>query len=150
MVTKDTRLLSLQFKICHNIIATNKRKKDWKIVESEICDFCTQTDTMVHHIWDCSFTKEILTNCCTQLSLNSLDFRKWEFIFGKNELAHDNICLIIKACIYNMRISRKKFSAKCFLRDVAIRRFADRKTLGAQKFREKWSFADALHLDKYL
>ena len=150
IVTKDTRLLALQFKICHNIIATNKRKNDWKIVESEKCDFCTQTDTLVHHLWDCSFTKEILTNCCNQLALNSLDFKKWDFIFGKNELAHDNICLIIKASIYDMRISRNKFSAKCFLRDVAIRRFADRITLNAQKFQEIWSFSDALQLDKYL
>ena len=96
------------------------------------------------------FTKEILTNCCNQLALNSLEFKKWDFIFGKNELAHDNICLIIKASIYDMRISRNKFSAKCFLRDVAIRRFVDRITLNAQKFQEIWSFSDALQLDKYL
>ena len=34
------------------------------------------------------------------------------------------------------------------MRDVPIRRFADRITLNAQKFQEKWSFSDALHLDR--
>ena len=55
---------------------------------------------------------------------------------------------IIKASIQNVRISRNKFSAKCFLRDIAIRRFAYRITLNAQKFQEKQSFSDALQLDK--
>ena len=39
IVTKDTRLLALQFKICHNSIATNKKKMIGKLLNQKYVIF---------------------------------------------------------------------------------------------------------------
>ena len=47
-VTKETDLLTLQYKLIHNIIATNKRRTDWKVTNQSKCSYCPETDTLIH------------------------------------------------------------------------------------------------------
>ena len=47
-VTKETFLIAMQLKLVHNIVATNKKKYDWKIIESPKCRYCLELDTVIH------------------------------------------------------------------------------------------------------
>ena len=94
--TKETTLIAMQFKIIHNIIATNKRKKDWGINESDKCSFCNNEDTLDHALWECIFTQDVLAKCLSMLNLTILNISKEQFMLGCDEMAMDNVLLIIK------------------------------------------------------
>ena len=47
-VIKETFLMAMQLKLVHNIVATNKKKYDWKIIESPKCRYCLEVDTVIH------------------------------------------------------------------------------------------------------
>ena len=49
----------------------------------------------------------------------------WEFIFGKDEIMIDNLSLMIKNYIYQLRNEHKHFSDKQFLYEVDLRFKAD-------------------------
>ena len=49
-VTKETVLIAMQLKLVHNIVATNKKKYDWKIIESPKCRYCLELDTVIHFL----------------------------------------------------------------------------------------------------
>ena len=69
LATNETKLISLQFKIIHNILPTQKRLHDWKISETALCQYCSDTDTLTHFFWDCSYTKKIIHKCFKILKL---------------------------------------------------------------------------------
>jgi DNA-directed RNA polymerase subunit L len=55
-LTKDTRILSLQYKITHRILACNDKLNTWKIKDNKICNFCDQIDTIEHYLYTCEDT----------------------------------------------------------------------------------------------
>ena len=82
-VTKETDLLTVQYKTIHNIIATNNRKTDWKISNQSRCFFCPEIDTLIHFFWECDATKAIIDKCLQMLKLLAFSFNKWDFLLGK-------------------------------------------------------------------
>ena len=100
--TKETYLIALQVKIVHNILATNKKMSDWSIKHSSKCDFCAGCDTVLHHMWECHHTRNIINFICR--NLKSDDFKnnltQPGFLFGTGDLRVDNMFLIIKSYIY--------------------------------------------------
>ena len=52
--TKESSLRLLQFKIFHNIVATNANLHRWKIKDTKQCDFCQEIDTIEHMFSLCS------------------------------------------------------------------------------------------------
>ena len=52
--TKETALIVMQLKIIHNVIATNKRKFDWKILDNS--KLCSSADNVIYYFWFCPFT----------------------------------------------------------------------------------------------
>ena len=125
-----------------------KEKKDWKINQSDKCDFCSDTDTVVHYFWECGFTKEIITKCLSVLKLSGLDVDKWDFVIGKNEKAFDNICGIVKYYIYQIRSNRSTFNEDIFLREIAIRWISDYDVTNDKALQEKWSIIQHINLEE--
>ena len=50
-ITRDTALISFQYKIVHRIIVTNNKLKLWKIIESENCSFCKRHPESICHLF---------------------------------------------------------------------------------------------------
>ena len=69
LATKETKLISLQFKIIQYILPTQKRLHDWKISETALCQYCSEIDTLTLFFWDCTYTEEIIHKCFEILKL---------------------------------------------------------------------------------
>ena len=114
---KETWLLSLQFKIVQNTLATNKRLCDWRIRQTSKCDYCEHEDTIVHYIWECHASQTIIANCLKTLKLeNELETKLnlVQFIFGFNNIRLDNLSMLITNCIYQCKKTKKMFLWKRF------------------------------------
>ena len=62
--TQEPKLVSLQFKIIHDIVNCNKNLFKWKISNSKICEFCKsgKKDTIVHALGKCALTRKFLND----------------------------------------------------------------------------------------
>jgi hypothetical protein len=57
LVTRDTKLISFNFKITHRILACGHNLYNWKINKDDICKICNkEPDTIEHHLVKCPDT----------------------------------------------------------------------------------------------
>ena len=140
--TKETYLLALQLKIIHNIVATGKKMKDWKLSMTDNCRYCNKQEDVLHFFWDCNFTKELIDKCKCSINIENMSFDKWDFLLGTNQIADDNIALIIKYYIYKVRQNNTMFSAKEFRQEIKIRMVSDKVSLPARIYNVKWVLSD--------
>ena len=138
-VTRETYLLSIQFKIIHNVIATNKKKYDWKIEKSFKCHFCSNMDTVYHYFWDCQQTKEIVRTCLDFLNLPRDLFTDFEFLFGKDDIQVDNVSILITYMIYSIRQHKKVYHDDYFAKEIEYRFMADKNSMPHEKLNVKWA-----------
>ena len=137
-------MLTLQYKLIHNIIATNKRKTDWKVANQSRCSYCPETDTLIHFFWECGTAKTIIAKCLQMLKLPAFSFNKWDFLLGKNDVSIDNLSLIIKSYIYKLRIHNNVFSEKEFKKEFEMRILADKMYKNVHVFDNRWKMFDQI------
>ena len=94
--TKETSLIAMQFKILHNIIATNQKRKVWGIKESDKCAYCNRIDTLDYGLWECVFSKNVMHECLTAVKQEHSMKEKDDLLLGSADIAVDNLALIIK------------------------------------------------------
>ena len=106
--TNHSKLLNLQFKISHRILATNKKLKLFGIKDSDICDFCNiEVETISHLFWECKVTKIFLNTIFAKLEEScalTIAGSEKVIIFGllpfSDNIAINNFLLITKCYIY--------------------------------------------------
>lgn len=52
--TRETKLQSFHFKVLHRIIPCNVYLKQIRIKDAEWCQFCDESDTIVHFLFICA------------------------------------------------------------------------------------------------
>lgn len=112
-ITKNSTLKWFQFRINHNILATNKFLNKIKIVNNPLCTFCkTSPETIKHLFWDCEISKAILRELHEWLHTRNINLTIEErsFIFGicqsKTSIMEQQILLETKYYIYFCRCSK--------------------------------------------
>ena len=59
-LSDDTLLRTFQYKINNRILYTNDKRYIFKLTDTELCSFYTETkDTLLHHLWECHFVKTL-------------------------------------------------------------------------------------------
>ena len=114
-----------------------------------------EIDTLTHFFWDCTYTKEIIHKCFEILKLEdelANIINKLNFLFGVGNIRLDNLSLIIKYHIYNLRKNRCTFDKEIFIKEVALRVSADRLNLNKNAFALKWRGLEGLTsgIEQYL
>ena len=141
--TNETQLIAFQFKILHNIVNNNANLKRWNIQESDECTFCTghNTDDVVHEFAACSWTREKITEIAREIGLSNTfrQITKTEFIFGQEDATLNNIILIIKHILHNVRQKQIPFHMNVFKAELYKRIISDERTLTSFKFMKKWA-----------
>ena len=138
-VTKETYLITMQAKIIHNAIATNKKKKDWKISVSDKCKYCNEEENVYHYFWECIFSQSVIQQCWNILKLNHLHLEKWDFLFGKNDIGIDNVSILIKYYIYTLRKQNKSYDQNEFVHEVHLRKLTDLRSMNKARYADKWA-----------
>jgi hypothetical protein len=100
-LTTDTRLIALQLKITHRIIACNTQLKTWKVNTSDSCDYCGQTDTIAHYLFECKQVRQMWNSIYKWWVTNTeigIPFTCNEILFGfpnPNDELSDYSCQIL-------------------------------------------------------
>ena len=55
--TMETRLQSFQFSLLHRFVVHKSRLKNMGLVNSEVCDYCLATDSIIHRFVECDQVK---------------------------------------------------------------------------------------------
>ena len=63
-------------------------------------------------------------------------------MFGKGDITQDNLTMIIKFYIYQVRKNNKSFYQSEFLNEIYIRCCTDNVAMSQEKFNTKWAFID--------
>ena len=93
-LVKEPYLQSFQFKIVNRVLNCNYNLYKWKIKSSNKCIYCSEIDTVQHHLYECPQCK-IIWNQLKKWMTKNLDF-SWKFsiceiIFGIVGPSDDNI-----------------------------------------------------------
>ena len=115
--SRETKIQSLQFKILHRIVPCKEYLFKRKGVDSPECEYCEQTDNLLHFFMECPRVAGFLnnakrwTNNVLQYSLEELDCR--QFLLGldgndQNSKVKNFLALNIKFYIYRQRLFHKK------------------------------------------
>jgi len=56
-LTNDTQLLNFQYKLTHRLTACKYNLYIWKIAKDNLCESCSEIDSIEHHLVNCSNTK---------------------------------------------------------------------------------------------
>ena len=95
-ITKDAKIIDMQWKIMHNIFPTRKLLFKYRVddVNSELCIECNQIDTIKHYFFDCKNIKEFWNEILPGITAN-------EALYGKPSMHNDcyKKVLHLKRCI---------------------------------------------------
>ena len=88
IATSDTKLQSFQYKISHNVFATNEFLFKCGIRLNADCDWCGEKDTLKHFLLYCPRSKALLLNIDKWLRNvyyvnNTIELTEGEFLLGK-------------------------------------------------------------------
>ena len=100
-ITKEPYLQSFQYKILNRILNCNDKLHTWKIKTTNICEYCSNIDTIEHHLFWCTNSQEFWNKVQKWIKDNldtSLKLTVCEIIFGiciENNKSIDMINFII-------------------------------------------------------
>ena len=121
-ITRETKLQSFQYRIIHRILPCNKWLNDIKILESNICNFCDEIDTIQHFLIECKCLDQfwdsfsLWWNRMSPVTIeNMIDLSEFKecviFGFPGNEdiVTVLNLCVLLaKYCIYIQKIVKNR------------------------------------------
>ena len=118
ILTKNSKVLMMQYKITHRLLAVNYNLKIWGKSETDLCKVCNQIENIEHVIYDCP--KTLALRNTLQLWWKSvfhftIMLSTLEIIFGIPNENNDNsinvynyIILYTKYYIYTQQKNKKK------------------------------------------
>ena len=151
-VSTDPKLHELQFKINHNILATNSLLYRCKIKNSDICDICHLDKENIQHLfWDCLTSKNLflkfhtwwikmtkLTDHYQQITKRTAIFGLWGYKPGI--ILYNHFLLLIKQYIWKNKAGTIHFDTLlCIFRNTrAIESYIAKKKGKTKNFLDKW------------
>lgn len=156
IVTKNTKLQWLQYRINHRIIATNKFLHMIKKVDNPNCSFCNnEIETIEHLFWNCEFVQILLEQLDDWFLTNgiSIPFTKQNMLLGNTEKifrgdSQNSIFLWVKQYIYNTRYFKKDLSLHSVKEKLKYFYFLEKRIAVKNKsipnFSKIWNSYDAM------
>jgi hypothetical protein len=115
-LTRDTKILMLQYKINHRILACKHKLHIWKIEKDSICNICkTDVDCIEHHLVACPKTLQFWDTCFRWFKAMvkvSFPIDTYDIIFGianpNNDMIITNLNYIILYGKYYIYLTKQK------------------------------------------
>lgn len=139
--TKETEILAWHFKMLHNILPVKHNLVKWGISDVDTCPFCNLKESLIHALWQCSFTQETLKQlkeCLNSQEINEETQSQESFLFGTEKTNINNMLLIIKYYIWYLRKEKRRYNKTQFVKEISIRILADKTYMNTHKFNIKW------------
>ena len=132
-VTKEIRLITLQWKIIQNIYPTSILLEKMKIKSSAHCEHCKVLDTLEHFFFDCSLVKSLWADVERKIATDfgrTFKFGAIEVILGitsskmfsKKDLKRINLILLVsKLCISKFKYGKNYCLITLFEHELRFR-----------------------------
>jgi hypothetical protein len=152
-LTRDSKLITFNYKVTHRTLACGKTLHKWKVRESPTCNICNeQEDTIEHHLVLCRKTNifwNMLTNWWRSITDVYFPLDLYETLFGipnpNNDIVITRLNLLLLCGNYYVYANKKKEKELCFyefLHEFKDRLILMRHYMYAQnlqdKFENKW------------
>jgi hypothetical protein len=152
-LTRNTKMISFNFKITHRTLAVGEKLKTWKIQESDLCEECKKTETIEHFLVECPstliFWKHVF-NWWGSMSQVKFPILTYEIIFGIPNESEENIIenfnyllLCGNYYVYKSKLRKEKLDTYKFLLECKTRLIQDitildenNKKYGSRKWNE--------------
>ena len=137
----ESAFIAFHFKMIHNILPSGENLKKWGIKTSDVCPKCGECETIVHLLFKCHDTKEILKSIIDIIKLppfNDEIQNQNNYLFGTQNQQINYLLLFIKNYIYELRKNEKLFDKTHFKKEIALRILSDETVLPEHKFTMKW------------
>ena len=117
--TVETKLRSFQYHIINRSLITNKNLYQWKLVESELCNFCkTNIESIEHLLFECKevvkLWSEVIEKLGKYIDAQQIANNLKTIVCGINCTVNykliNHLLLIVKKYIYNSRCLKNKLS----------------------------------------
>ena len=126
IVTQNTKLQWLQYRINQRILGTNKLLYKIKVKDNAFCTFCQEDEETIEHLfWNCEIVQAFIDEIDSWLFSNgvSIPFTMQFFLFGDTSKssrgdAINLILLQIKQYIFNCKYFQKKLSLVTMQRKI--------------------------------
>jgi hypothetical protein len=153
--TKDQKIIWLQFRINHRILATNYLLKKMNIIDDDTCTFCqNESETLFHLFCDCPIIKQFWLQVQNYVKEKcNIDFHNWlatDILFGstKLDIVLNKIILIAKSHIYYSRIKKIRPNLENFKNQIVvnykIEKYTAKQTSKYELFEKTWEKYDNL------
>ncbi len=151
VMTVSTKLRSLHFRLLQNVIFTNDKLKQWKMVASEKCTFCSiEIETPLHLLWYCQTATHLwrqLSTWCKNYANRTMNLTLKRVIFcritDKPKDCVNTICLIAMQYIYSARCLKSLPNFAC-LKDkiidmMNVEKYIAMKNNQMSKYEKRWN-----------
>ncbi len=151
--TQNTKLQAFQYKIIHNILATNRSLTLCKIKDDDSCSFCGESrETIIHLICECRFSKRLWQDLKDvlhpNLEMDNIILSNSNILLGVLDNALLNLILIkAKYYIYACKYMDTKPNIIGLKRQIKKEYYIERQIAQGRrelKFHEKWILIENL------
>ena len=128
IVTQNTKLQWLQYKVNQRILGTNKLLYKIKVKDNVFCTFCQEDEETIEHLfWNCEIVQAFIDEIDSWLLSNgvSIPFTMQFFLFGDTSkssrgdvINFELILLQIKQYIFNCKYVQKKIALVTMQRKI--------------------------------
>ena len=146
--TFETKIQSFQYSILYRFVPYKKRLRMMQLVDSDLCDYCTGVDTIIHRFVTCPIIKQFWS-----------DFSNWWKICGPNGIgpsgkdvilglyvqsnyALNNCILVAKHFIHKIKCNKGLIYFRIFIgqlkQHIAIEEYTLLKNKNEHIFKERW------------
>lgn len=104
--TTSTRLQTLQYRIIHRFLPTNRFLFSRRVIDSQSCSFCGRIDTLEHFLYDCGKVCQIWQKLFQTLNIrcqNPANACIFGLLGGTD--ANNTIILLVKQYLTTMKLS---------------------------------------------
>ena len=131
----ETRLQTLNWKIMHNIYPTNILLQKIRIKQSQMCDFCTETDFIEHFLFNCQAVKRLWSNIEMDIELYlgfKLKLTEPMVLLGVTNIPEvpkrlrtkvNYIIVIGKLCVSKFKYGKKRSLMELYESECSLRKF---------------------------
>lgn len=106
---RETKIQALQYKILHRVINCNYNLYKWKIIETSVCNYCKEEDTIMHYFIYCNKSRNLwfaLFNWWNAIMDTKIDIHRSDLeeniLFGFHAI--NNIFIILNFIILNAKL----------------------------------------------
>ena len=142
IATKETYIKTLQFKILHRIVPTNKWLYMCRLTETPNCTFCNiHKETIEHLFWECYYTKNLwfrLKDWLLNMNIMINIGLKECLLGGTDQLFVEHVKLMTKEYIYKTKLHLKEPQIQDLKMSIKSKIIIEKHYLTKKEFQNKW------------